>query len=146
MGSPIRNAIAALLLCAGPWACHLAGGVDDLAFAGDGEACLDPSDCPEPTNPCTVRICQEQRCVAEPQQGGAAADWAQVPEDCEVLRCSSLGEPVAADDPSDLPSDDGNPCTDEVCDDNGPAHPPLASGTSCGDGGTCNGTGDCVGG
>src|SRR5207247_2514529 len=43
---------------------------------------------------------------------------------------------------SDLPLDDGNPCTAESCNAGTPEHPPLAAGVPCG-AGVCNGAGVC---
>ena len=38
---------------------------------------------------------------------------------------------------------DGNPCTDDVCEDNVPAHTPVANGTSCSDADACTQTDAC---
>ena len=44
---------------------------------------------------------------------------------------------------SDLPADDGNPCTEAACDIDAPSHPPVIAGKTCGADGVCNGTGIC---
>src|SRR5262249_38886419 len=47
--------------------------------------------------------------------------------------------------PACTPVDDGNPCTDDVCTDGVPAHPPSAAGISCSAGAMrCDGQGACV--
>jgi plastocyanin len=41
-------------------------------------------------------------------------------------------------------TDDGNPCTDDLCRGGVPTHPATASGTSCGGAQACDGRGHCV--
>jgi EGF domain len=44
-----------------------------------------------------------------------------------------------------VPVDDKNPCTNDVCENGVPAHPPTAAGSDCSTGGTlCDGKGACV--
>jgi hypothetical protein len=46
----------------------------------------------------------------------------------------------------DLPADDGNQCTADLCSSGAPVHPPVASGTACNQsaGAKCDGAGSCV--
>ena len=44
-----------------------------------------------------------------------------------------------------VPVDDSNPCTNDVCENGAPTHPPTAAGRTCSTGGTlCDGKGTCV--
>jgi hypothetical protein len=47
-------------------------------------------------------------------------------------------------DNTDLPGDDGDPCTTEACDSGTPVYPPLPEGAPCGDGRLCSPAGACV--
>ena len=59
--------------------------------------------------------------------------------DCRAPSCGTATTPS----PSDVPPDDGNPCTEETCSP-GPAHPPAPAGKFCGEGKVCNATGTCL--
>jgi hypothetical protein len=61
---------------------------------------------------------------------------------CQKAACVN-GACTSVVDDTDLPVD-GNACTDDVCSGGVPSNPPKASGTSCGSGKMCNGSGACV--
>jgi hypothetical protein len=59
--------------------------------------------------------------------------------------CDGNGGETQIADGDDTPADDGNQCTDNVCDDMYASYPPVAAGTFCDQGGLyCNGDRDCV--
>jgi hypothetical protein len=64
--------------------------------------------------------------------------------DCQKAVCTAGACGFAADD-SDLPADDGNPCTTDTCSNGVVVHTPVAEGQTCGAGMVCNGSGQCVG-
>lgn len=77
-------------------------------------------------------------CVLPPQTVG----------DCVVAVCNG-DAPILIGDFSDVPIDDGNPCTDDVCVPGGPfglpkvEHSKKVAGAACNDGGVCNSSGFC---
>lgn len=90
---------------------------------------------------CMSAACADHECIV--------TDMVTPPDtqhgDCLRPSCDANGALVDAPDPSDVPDDDGDPCTDEVCGDTGPAHVLSASGKSCGPGDAhCDDTGSCV--
>jgi hypothetical protein len=48
--------------------------------------------------------------------------------------CDGNGHVVDVADDADVPLDDGNACTGEVCNAGAPAHPAKAAGAACDDG------------
>jgi hypothetical protein len=69
------------------------------------------------------------------------------PGDCHTNQCDGSGNVVAnAVDNADVPADDGNQCTAEVCKAGAPAHPARSAGAACtqSGGSQCNGAGACV--
>ena len=90
--------------------------------------CLQDGDCGPAVAPCTKRVCTAGAC--------ADATLDQTPGDCAVVFCDTSGQPVKEADPTDLPADDGNMCTADICLGASPAHPALPDGTPCG-GGSC---------
>ncbi len=84
-------------------------------------------------NPCTQDVCNPGGTCEHP--AATVFTLAQTTGDCQSAVCD--GTTLSSeDDDSDLPGDDGNVCTDEVCDNGSPVHPPVADGALC-DGGTC---------
>ncbi|MEI8255362.1 MAG: hypothetical protein WCJ30_06775, partial [Deltaproteobacteria bacterium] len=68
------------------------------------------------------------------------------PGDCHTSQCDGAGAiTLNAVDNTDIPADDGNPCTLETCTAGAPAHPPTPAGTACGPSLTCDGAGHCGG-
>jgi alpha-tubulin suppressor-like RCC1 family protein len=99
-------------------------------------------DCPAPPEPCLHAVCFEGGCRTENTTAGVVPK-AQPAGDCAQLVCDGRGAAVSRQDSSDTPADDGNDCTDEVCEADGPQHTPLALGAACGQAGVCNGKGAC---
>ena len=66
------------------------------------------------------------------------------PHDCKgPEQCDGAGGTFFPAAPDDLPSEDGNPCTLELCDMDAPASAPVAAGGAC-PGGRCDGAGRCI--
>jgi hypothetical protein len=143
-----RHGIVSLLLCLA--ACGSDGGskkpgdgdhTDNPIQTGDGgtddggmvimprpdgtcdvvEHCLPPADA------CQKASCVEHKCVAVPVAANEPASQ-QVPGDCKQLKCDSQGRTVPWADPSDVPADDGKPCTEELCVGVQPTHQMLPVG------------------
>lgn len=110
--------------------------------AGAVIPCTDAFECPRAADPCVVSTCVDRVCVTVD-----AAEKTLVPGqtsgDCKLMVCDGRGGTVAIEDAADWPADDGDECTDEVCEGSEPEHPPLAVGSACGQGGVCNGAGTC---
>ncbi len=93
-------------------------------------------------------MCFEATCVRGECGTGPSPALTPVPDpfvgDCLGLVCDGAGmtTPVPV---LDDPSDDGNDCTLDVCDDGVPSYLALPSGSPC-NGGVCDGLGSCVGG
>lgn len=110
--------------------------------------CETEIECPRAPHSCVVSTCVEGQCV---MVQAAAKTIVPEPEqtkgDCKIAICDGRGGKTGLPDKNDWPADDGNPCTDEVCDEDAPAHPPLALGEACEEGdireGVCNGAGKC---
>ena len=121
----------------------------DATATSEPKPCSKAEECPAPTNPCEVAACSAGRCGSAPApEGSSVPASSQVAGDCKVLTCGQAGDLVAAADTSDVPADDGNPCTREACDGSNPTHPNKDAGTSCDDGdagaGVCSSAGVCV--
>ncbi len=107
-------------------------------------SCQTAQDCPESAS-CGQRACLQGACtVLNPIPAGVFASN-QPSGDCKSITCDGKGNEVVAADETDHPVD-GNPCTDDVCDNSAPLNPFSAAGTVCGlvDTVTCDGVGACV--
>lgn len=116
--------------------------------AGDGGEelgipCTGAMECPQPDNACLLAYCMEQQCVHVPAPEGQLPEQEQTAGDCQLLYCDGNGEVAEYPARHDVPADDDNPCTEEVCDGTQPKHRPKAVGTRCGEKGICNGAGKC---
>lgn len=67
----------------------------------------------------------------------------QAPHDCKQLVCDGRGQVFPRADPSDVPADDSNACTEEACENDQPVHAAVAAGVACGTERVCTGTGIC---
>jgi alpha-tubulin suppressor-like RCC1 family protein len=110
--------------------------------------CETEIECPRAPHACIISTCVEGRCLmVEAAANTIVPEPEQVKGDCRIAVCDGRGERTALADQNDWPADDGNPCTDEVCDEGAPVHPPLALGEACEDEdspkGICNGAGKC---
>jgi hypothetical protein len=117
--------------------------------------CVAATDCPGTDTICHKRVCGNQNtCGFSNASAGTAAE-PDATGNCQKAVCDDLGGVTSVADNSDVPADDGNACTDDVCSNGAPAHPAKPQGTTCAqNGGTfCSGTtcvqcvvaGDCPG-
>lgn len=107
----------------------------------EGLACADDG------NPCTVDACSGGGCAHTPGpdgvgcgagmvcKAGACVEATCAPA-CGICQECVSGVCAPASSGSSCPGD-GNPCTKDVCQSGGCAHPPLPTGTPCGGGNTC---------
>ena len=113
------------------------GGSGQGGQGGSPPVCAD--DCDD-DNPCTQDICDpDGKCLHPAEEDPPLT---QVIGDCQAISCDGTEVASAADD-TDVPDDDGNPCTSEACDAGAPTHPFLPEGTACNNDGVCNATGQC---
>ncbi len=119
----------------------------NLYCDGNGNCvnCVAASDCGTDT-PCKTFVCNGGTCsTIDVSPGTVVAN--PVVGDCLSDQCDGSGNiSTNVADPSDVPADDGNQCTLEVCDNGAPAHPNANSGTACTQNGgvLCDGNGSCV--
>jgi hypothetical protein len=114
--------------------------------AGQCVGCNQPSDCGADPGPCEHWECNSEICQIIDESFGHPGDPAlgQTPNDCKLVVCDGNGAPTIQQDAGDLPSEDGNPCTNQTCSGTEPSFPPVAANTPCPNG-VCNPTGLCVG-
>ncbi len=93
-------------------------------------------------NPCTQDVCTNGAPSHPPVAAGTLVGT-QVTGNCSTMQCDGNGAVVTVASSTDVPADDGNPCTDDVCQGTTPAHPPKAAGTGCGGTSVCDGHGNC---
>lgn len=115
-------------------------GVDDALYcdgAGNCVGCTSTTQCPAPPNACVVATCDASGTCGTANTGVPT----QVPGDCRKLVCDGSGSPPldTADD-MDVPIDDGNPCTPNVCANGAPL--PIPDNTVCASGKCC--AGSCI--
>jgi len=132
------------------------GGATGPGGAGpDGgfyKTCTKHSDCDDLATPCRVYLCESGYC----DDGNPVTEGPLVPDkmpgNCHGHQCHPSGWHWWPEvDPTDVPADDGDPCTIEACTEgaggggmNTPAHLPAAPGTTCGQNKICDGDGACV--
>lgn len=136
---PSHPAVANGTPCIGP-----NGGV--LCNGGQCAQCVLATDCAGADGECQHRTCSGSGTCSifyEPLGRPVAA---QVAADCKQDVCNGSGGVVSVPLATDLPPDDGNPCTDRLCVDGTPSAPFSAAGTPCSQnlGGVCDGAGACV--
>jgi hypothetical protein len=107
--------------------------------------CTTAAQCPVGANECQVASCNSNTCGFNNVAPGTVTT-SQTPGDCKQGQCDGNGAIVQANFDTDVPADDGNQCTGEVCTTGSASHPPVAAGTACNqNGGTeCNASGACV--
>jgi hypothetical protein len=108
---------------------------------GTTPQCTQASDCGTSTE-CVTYTCTNGVCGATFTAAGTPVTN-QTAGDCRQNVCNGSGAIVSAIDNTDLPLDDGNPCTQQVCNAGVPSYPNSPPGTPC-PGGMCNGAGVCV--
>ncbi len=90
---------------------------------------------------CLAHTCSSGSCGITLTAAGTPVGT-QVPNDCQQVQCNASGGTQTVANNTDVPLDDGNPCTSETCVAGVPSHPNVIDGTAC-TGGTCQG-GTCV--
>jgi hypothetical protein len=113
------------------------------------DKCVTPSPitCPA-SGPCTHDgMCNPgtASCTPPTLPAGTVAGT-QVPGDCQELQCDGNGALVSVPFDADVPPDDTNQCTTEICSGGVASHPLSAAGTACNQSGgaKCDGAGACV--
>lgn len=101
---------------------------------------------PCPTaGPCLVGACVDNICQYQPVDGDPTPALPDVDDgDCQRPSCV-MGTEMSIVDDSDLPPDDGLPCTTDTCTSGAPTHAPLPVGSGCGANLTCDAQGACTG-
>ena len=132
-------AAALLVGCSQPPAVEASG----VATARGAAACTGDAQCAS-GGPCRPGACRQGRCEQVAARPGAIPVEGQREGDCRRMTCGVGGELMARLDPADVPADDGNPCTRELCDGETPGRQPVAAGGAC-EAGVCNARGQCVG-
>ena len=125
---------------------------DGNANNGDGcssscqsEGCLTASQCPGVDTDCQTRTCTSGACGFSFTANGTMVG-SQLPGDCKRIVCDGAGGTMNVPDNADLPADDGNQCTSEVCISGNPAYQNLPAGAACtqNGGNECDGNGACI--
>jgi len=120
-------------------------GAGVVCLNGSCSGCSMPSDCPGVDDECKTRTCGGGTCGFTFTAGGTAVA-AQTAGDCAKKQCDGTGNTVSVADNADVPADDGNQCTSEVCTAGVPSHPANPINTACtqNGGAFCSATGACV--
>jgi hypothetical protein len=107
--------------------------------------CASASQCPGTDTDCKQRTCTAGTCGFSFTPMGVPVAT-QTPGDCQQVVCDGAGGTTNSIDSSDVPADDGNQCTAEICVGGTPSHQNRPQGFPCSqNGGTvCDGGGTCV--
>ncbi|RYZ17395.1 MAG: hypothetical protein EOO70_02075 [Myxococcaceae bacterium] len=120
-------------------------GADTACGSGTMKTCdTPPGVCLENAGACLPATGE---CAYVPRQQGAACRAATGPCDVVEVCTGANGEcpPDAKQPAGSACTDDGNPCTTDVCDASGTClHPTMEAGTSCGAEGVCTGAAQCA--
>lgn len=109
---------------------------------GGQPGCVDVAvDCPATGSECVVATCTDGVCGTTRLDEGTPTTT-QTAGDCQVIQCDAAGEVVSVSDDTDV-GDDGNGCTDNLCDNGATSFPNKADGTPCVGGNVCV-SGMCV--
>ncbi|MBI4706039.1 MAG: hypothetical protein HY744_33515 [Deltaproteobacteria bacterium] len=129
--------LRASLLCAGALAlaCSLDRMGTMLLAPGSGGgpstgACGDEGDCPKAT-PCASYTCEDGICLRHNEPKDTFVSEREK-GDCLREICSAEGEVILDPDDAD-PFDDGNPCTDDTCENGTPKNDPVPGNPHCGE-------------
>jgi hypothetical protein len=125
-------------------ACNQNGGSVCSAM-GTCVACNAPTQCPGADTDCQTRSCTANTCGIAFQPAGTMTS-VQTPGDCQVNQCDGAGNVRQAVANADVPADDGNQCTSDVCAAGAPSHPTKAVNTACNQNGgsVCSAFGACA--
>jgi hypothetical protein len=107
--------------------------------------CITANQCPGTDTDCQHRTCNASTCGTVNEPAGTQTPT-QTTGDCQILECDGAGDVTSIADNSDVPADDGNQCTAEICASGVPIEQNRPAGFPCNqNGGTvCNGSGACV--
>ncbi|MBK8255370.1 MAG: VCBS repeat-containing protein [Polyangiaceae bacterium] len=124
--------------------CGTSPGGASLFCNGNGSCvgCITAADCPGTDDECKTRTCAAGVCGSKFTALGTLLS-SQVPGDCLSQICNGTGGILGIPNNNDLPVDDGNVCTSEVCTQGVPSHPPVGNGLSCSDGNPCTVSDTC---
>ncbi len=117
--------------------------------AGQCAGCMNATECPAPPD-CQTVSCVATVCTLGPApKGTPSVKVINSPNDCKKPVCDGTSGVEFADDNTDLPIADTNPCTDPVCIMGAPMYPPSAAGKACisatnNKAKVCDGMGACV--
>jgi len=142
-GLPSHPPEPARTACTGPGGAMLCNGSSSAPAC---VVCVAASDCPGTDSICQQRVCGNQNtCGFSNATAGTAAE-PDATGNCQKAVCNSTGGVTSTADNNDVPMDDGNPCTSEVCTSGAPEHPAKQDGTACtaAGGGTVCASGACV--
>ncbi len=135
----VRVVLAALLLAL-PLACASSPSPDR---APAEPSCTRDDDCPTPAAPCLAPACHAGRCASTPSPAGPAPGL-PIEGDCKQSACDGQGHLISTTDSGDLPEDDDQTCTVEICAGDVPEHRPRPVGISCAPNRVCSAVGTCV--
>lgn len=121
------------------------GGGSVCSPAGSCVQCLVPADCTGTDTACHVRTCTNDTCGVNNIAAGTATA-VQTAGDCLQNECDGAGQVASVPHDADVPADDGNQCTNEVCTSGTGSHPQLAAGSACSQegGSVCDSVGRCI--
>jgi pectin methylesterase-like acyl-CoA thioesterase len=119
------------------------GGGNVCDGTGHCVQCLLATTCPGEDNVCQTRTCGTDGTCGFARVPAGTPLPTQTPGDCQSQQCDGLGHLVNVPDPTDTPSD-GNVCTDDGCVGGIPTFTPVAPGTACGAGRTCDANAHCI--
>ncbi len=97
------------------------------------QECLTAADCGV-SDECQTFTCLNNTCGVTYALAGTPSG-SQTAGDCQTRVCDGLGGIHSVADNTDVPADDGNDCTADICVGGVPSHPPLPDGTLCSSGG-----------
>ncbi len=114
--------------------------------AGQCVGCNVPADCPGVDDECKSRTCSGAGVCGFSFTTAGFVVSQQTPGDCRQNQCDGTGDIVDVAFNTDVPADDGNQCTTDVCQAGSPQHPFVPTGTSCtqNGGSVCSASGACV--
>jgi formylglycine-generating enzyme required for sulfatase activity len=93
--------------------------------------CLADTDCPASPSECQKPVCSAAGVCGFSMIPAGSASSIQTDHDCKKRFCDKNGLAASQNDDSDLPADDGNPCTTEACSNGTPMHTSLVDGATC---------------
>ncbi len=111
--------------------------------AGQCVGCNGPADCSGVDDDCKTKTCVAEVCGFDYAPSGTIVSVGQQPGNCQTLECDGAGGIASVPNDNDQP-DDGDPCTQDVCNGGVPSNPLEPAGTPCGGGDLCTANGACV--